>query len=260
MTKGSTPLSGPVVIFTGPTLPPADAAAMIDADIRPPAAQGDLLAAALDSRPRAICLIDGIFQSEPAVRHKEIMWALDQGIAVFGAASMGALRAAELSGYGMIGIGLIYRWYRRVVLAPDDAVAVVHGPPELGAPALSDGLINLRMTFKACRKHGAIDRATERRLVDVATRLPYRDRTRAAVLEAAHRDSLGPLPAIAEIDQHWRDQKRTDAVATVRRISVCQETDNWPQPPSTDSFEITDSWVDDLTDAGFSLDAIIDGL
>ena len=48
------------------------------------------------SRPPPILIIDGVFQSEPAVRHKEILWALSLGVPVVGAASMGALRAAEL--------------------------------------------------------------------------------------------------------------------------------------------------------------------
>ena len=47
-------------------------------------------------RPRQSLIIDGSFQSQPAVRHKEILWALSRGIPVIGAASMGALRAAEL--------------------------------------------------------------------------------------------------------------------------------------------------------------------
>jgi hypothetical protein len=46
-----------------------------------------------------------IFDSTPAVLHKEILWAMDRGVGVSGAASMGALRAAELHWYGMVGVG-----------------------------------------------------------------------------------------------------------------------------------------------------------
>lgn len=244
----------PIALFTGPTLPPGDAAGMIEADIRPPAAQGDLIAVILATRPRAIGLIDGVFQSQPAVRHKEILWAISRGIPVFGAASMGALRAAELAGYGMIGVGLIYRWYRRTPLAPDDAVAVLHGPTELGAAALSDALINLRMTLKACRRHGALDRVTERALVKIAERLPYRERTRTAVLDAARAEGLGPLPAADVVDRCWRDQKRDDAEALVRKLADCRSKGRWPAAPVHGTFETTDAWAEDLIDAGFSLD------
>jgi len=114
----------PILVFLGSTLRLAEAAPVLDAIYLQPVAQGDILLAAHAFRPRAMVLIDGQFEDRPAVRHKEILWAMAQGIVVIGAASMGALRAAELSEFGMIGVGLIYRWYRRWRLAPDDAVAV----------------------------------------------------------------------------------------------------------------------------------------
>ena len=70
----------------------------------------------------------------PTVWHKEILWAMAQGIHVFGAASIGALRAAELDAFGMRGIGRIYEAFRDGVLEDDDEVAVLHGPEELGYP------------------------------------------------------------------------------------------------------------------------------
>lgn len=63
-------------------------------------------------RPKRICLIDGEFRQALAVQHKEIVFALLQGVLCIGAASMGALRAAELHRYGMIGIGRIFAMYR----------------------------------------------------------------------------------------------------------------------------------------------------
>src|SRR5688572_32760283 len=50
------------------------------------------------------------------------------GVRVFGAASMGALRAAELQPFGMIGVGQVFQAYRRGHLTDDDEVAVAHGP------------------------------------------------------------------------------------------------------------------------------------
>ena len=121
------PEAGGILVFLGPTLPLSDAQAALDATFLRPAGQGDVLLAAHAFRPRAMVLIDGEFEHRPAVRHKEILWAMAQGIVMIGAASMGALRAAELHGFGMIGVGAIYRWYRRFPLAPDDAVAVQSG-------------------------------------------------------------------------------------------------------------------------------------
>jgi hypothetical protein len=66
----------------------------------------------LQYSPKQIVLIDGVFHQSLAVWHKEIVYALLEGIVCIGAASMGALRAAELWRYGMVGVGKIFEMYR----------------------------------------------------------------------------------------------------------------------------------------------------
>src|SRR5690606_2131731 len=114
-----------VVVFAGPSIGRDAAPAGRDWDWRPPAAQGDVYRAAL-GRPRAIAFIDGFFHGVPAVWHKEILWALAQGIHVLGASSMGALRAAELADFGMRGVGGIFRDFRDGVLTDAEAVVVLY--------------------------------------------------------------------------------------------------------------------------------------
>src|SRR5216117_4482239 len=104
-----------VFIFTGPTISPVEASAELKAVYLPPAAEGDVYRVALH-RPQAIGIIDGYFQSVPTVRHKEILWAMSCGIHVFGSASMGALRAAELLPFGMEGVGAVFEFYRDGIL------------------------------------------------------------------------------------------------------------------------------------------------
>jgi hypothetical protein len=91
------------VVFAGPTIPADEIRAIVDAVCLPPVAHGDVYRVSLE-RPRAIGIIDGYFERQPAVWHKEILWALNEGIHVFGSASMGALRAAELAPFGMVGV------------------------------------------------------------------------------------------------------------------------------------------------------------
>src|SRR5436305_3085254 len=112
------------VVFAGPTLPPRlrrDGETLWE--WRPPVRQGDVYRAALTG-PAAIGIIDGYFEVVPTVWHKEILWAMAQGIHLFGAASIGALRAAELDSFGMRGVGRIYEAYRDGILEDDDEVAV----------------------------------------------------------------------------------------------------------------------------------------
>ncbi|MBP5873147.1 hypothetical protein F3K24_43140, partial [Streptomyces sp. LBUM 1485] len=45
-------------------------------------------------------IIDGLYHQAPALRHKEIIAAMARGVRVIGAASIGALRAAELAPFG----------------------------------------------------------------------------------------------------------------------------------------------------------------
>ncbi|WP_442815024.1 TfuA-like protein [Streptomyces sp. NBC_01775] len=101
----------------------------------PPVRHGDLLAS--HACPGDLVLvIDGVFHSAAPVRHKEILWLLARGVAVAGAASMGALRAAELYPYGMRGVGRIFAMYQEGTIdsgSPGTAHGVPREPPPRGS-------------------------------------------------------------------------------------------------------------------------------
>ena len=137
-----------VMVFTGPTISAEDAAAHLDATYLPPAEQGDVYRAARE-RPLVIGIVDGSFERIPAVFHKEILWAMREGIHVFGAASMGALRAAELADFGMVGVGAVFEAYRSGALTDDDEVAVAHATKEASFSASSEAMVNIRATLAA---------------------------------------------------------------------------------------------------------------
>lgn len=221
------------VVFLGPSLPLDEAREICDADYRPPVAQGDLLRAAVDSPP-AIAMIDGVFKDVPTVRHREILWVMASGIPVFGASSMGALRAAELDVAGMIGVGLIYRWYRRFPLLPDDAVAVTHAPPELGSVPLSHALVDMRRWLRAALRKGQITVAEHDRAVKKAASLPFADRK---MPDAGYFRPLLP------------SQKSKDARALLARLAGHQTRRDWPRP-KTAAVPVVHAWLDDLADAG----------
>ncbi len=83
------------VVFAGPSLPDREAAANSGSiDFRAPAALGAVRKAVL-AGASVIGLVDGVFENVASVWHKGILYALSEGVQVFGAASMGALRAAE---------------------------------------------------------------------------------------------------------------------------------------------------------------------
>ena len=211
-----------VVVFLGPTMPAEDAATLLPAEYRPPASRGDVYAAAR-ANPWAIGIVDGYFHRVPSVLHKEILWAIAQGIQVYGAASMGALRAAELERFGMTGVGSVFEEFRDGTLTDDDEVAVAHGPAEAGYLVGSEAMVNIRATLADGVRAGVLTAALADRLIEVSKNTFYPRRTWERLLEDA--ESTGAPPSELRLLAEWLprgrvDRKRLDAVALLRRIAA----------------------------------------
>ena len=172
------------VVFLGPTLDRRSAAEVLDADYRPPAMQGDVLRAVLGGAS-VIGLIDGYFERVPSVWHKEILFALAQGVPVYGASSMGALRASELHSFGMRGIGAIFRCYHDGENEDDDEVAIQHGPAEVGYSPLSEAMVNIRATVATAVAAGVLKCEFATQLLNIAKSTHYKERTYARLVDDA---------------------------------------------------------------------------
>jgi hypothetical protein len=232
-----------VYVFTGPTISAAEARVELEANYLPPAAEGDVYRVSLE-KTRAIGIIDGYFHFTPAIRHKEILWAMSHGIHVFGSASMGALRAAELAAFGMEGVGTIFEQYRDGILEDDDEVALVHGPPETGFRAGSEAMVNIRQTLQAAEDESVISPTTQLSLVRIAKETYYPDRNYFALLGQAEEAAL-PVEELERL-RRWLpggqvNQKRKDAIAMLRLIRERLATD-WKPKVVTYSFEHTAMW------------------
>jgi hypothetical protein len=198
-------------VFLGPTLAVSEAREILPAEYLPPAARGDVYRVGL-RQPRAIGIIDGYFRDQPSILHKEILWALSRGIRVYGSASMGALRAAELAAFGMRGIGWIFTAYCAGELTDDDEVAVVHAPEELQYQQLSVALVNIRRTMEAAYDAGVIDAAECRNCTIIAKRMFYADRTYQKLLDNIEKAGLACLGRLRDwISLSNVDQKLLDA-------------------------------------------------
>jgi hypothetical protein len=205
------------VVFLGPSLDRREAAALLPADYRPPAARGDLSRAAREGA-RVIGLVDGVFFQESSVGHREILAALKAGVHVVGASSMGALRAAELHTLGMEGVGEVYRMYRDGVLVSDDEVALAFDPETF--MALSEPLVNIRATLTRAEADGIIGYLDSEALLSVASSLYYPDRTYPRIVRVA-KAAVDPrtLSRFARwVETGAVDLKRSDAVLALQRI------------------------------------------
>jgi hypothetical protein len=240
------------LVFLGPTLTAEEAEHVLPATYVPPASQGSIILGVQRHSPSAILLIDGVFQGEPAVRHKEILWAISRGVPVFGAASMGAIRAAELCRHGMVGVGLIFRWYRRFTLLSDDAVAVLHGPAELGSRAVTHSLVDLQRTARRAEREGLFDKATRIRLVSAAAALNFRDRTLSSMVDQAATDRLD-RSARAKLKEMLSGcfvaQKKIDAVSALRLLIHLEEEQRLPARPKSE-FVTTTAFLLDMRHTG----------
>lgn len=204
------------IVFVGPTLPAAEAQRLLpDATIAPPVAVGEVFALLRTRGLRRLAIIDGYFERMAAVWHKELLLALEGGIEVWGASSMGALRAAELSPFGMRGVGAIYRAFARGVYTADDEVAVAHLPVEAGYRAVSDALVNLRAGIARCPGLTAPVRA---KLVELARARFYRERTLAQLVADARAAGLPKRQVAALAAQPVPDQKAADARLLLRTL------------------------------------------
>ena len=207
-------------IFAGPTISSVEASAELKAEYLPPAAEGDVYRAAL-RRPQAIGIIDGYFQSVPTVRHKEILWAMSRGIHVFGSASIGALRAAELFPFGMEGVGAVFEMYRDGILNDDDEVAVAHGPAQTGFVSASEAMVNIRQTMRKAERLSIISTDLRVSLETIGKELFYPDRNYSTVLRQALEDgsSQAELKRLQQwLPNHRINQKREDALLMLRVI------------------------------------------
>lgn len=211
-------------VFLGPSLPVDEARALCDAIVLPPAAVGDVYRLVRDARPARIAIVDGYFERMAAVWHKEILHALEARVAVYGAASMGALRAAELAPFGMIGVGRVFAAFRRGALVDDDEVAVAHLPGEHGFAPVSTALVELRAGLALARRRGAIGARVHDRLVALAAARFYRERSWDQLVADARAAGIGarPLARLASVvaaSPRAVDVKAADARALLRRLA-----------------------------------------
>jgi hypothetical protein len=215
MSKGADRSS--VVAFVGPSLDARTARALCGGVVLPPARQGDVWRA-LTLRPKVIALVDGVFEAQPSVWHRELLCALASGVAVYGAASMGALRAAELYEFGMVGVGRIFQWVLSGELVDDSDVALLHADGDHGFRPLTVPYVNVRYAVERAEEEGVLGRGEGQRLLDVAKDTFYQERTWPLLRKAM--ESRWRAPTRAAWDRFQRrglpDLKEEDARACLK--------------------------------------------
>ena len=202
-----------IIVYTGLSLPFDDAKEILDSRdgveviYKRPIQRGDL-SLALKENPDIIAIIDGVFHQNSAVGHKEILNAINKGITVYGASSMGALRASELDSLGMIGVGYCYEQYASGNVDSDDEVAVMLDSESL--EALSIPLISMRYVFNNAVEENIIDESEKDELMSITkkTFYPKRNYSQTLAKSSLDNDKKGEL---IDFIRQSKDIKKEDA-------------------------------------------------
>ena len=181
-----------IIVYAGLSLPFDEAKGILDSTdnveviYKRPIQRGDL-GQALKEHPDIIAIIDGVFHQNSAVGHKEILNAMNNGIKVYGASSMGALRASELDTLGMIGVGYVYNQYATGEVDSDDDVAVMLDSETL--EAISVPLINMKYVFTNAVSENIITDDEKEELLKIAKKTYYPQRNYAKTLSESDLDN-----------------------------------------------------------------------
>jgi len=227
-----------ILCFIGLSISPEEAGLKLNATYFGPVIGGDIPAAIAEYHPRAIGIIDGLFHTQPAVLHKDILYALSLGIEVFGAASIGALRAAELHEFGMIGVGEIYQRFASGEWVGDDEVAVpcVFNPRHGWLVAEGyEPLVNIRATIECAVQRGVVSPEVAGQIIGRAMSLCFMERHWDVVLDAKYYGANAPaLQSLrVSLNELRVDIKKNDALSLLEAIRVWSACDDGSHPNGT---------------------------
>jgi hypothetical protein len=183
-----------IIVFAGPSLPKRPDLTwkplLEQVQLRPPAQHGDLLAV-MNERPRTLVLLDGYYfdgcnHIVPAVKPEELLSALGARVKIIGAASMGAIYAAELSQYGITGIGQVFEWFRDGILQGSDELVILHLPEEFGYQHMTIALVEIRYALQQLVNEQIISTTASQSFIQATKELPFTERSSDVILQLAY--------------------------------------------------------------------------
>ncbi|MDO5822976.1 TfuA-related McrA-glycine thioamidation protein [Methanobrevibacter sp.] len=209
-----------VIIYTGLSLSFDEAKSILDSNgdieviYKRPIKRGDLIHD-IKENPDIIGIIDGVFHQNSAVGHREILDVMKRGIKVFGASSMGALRASELDSLGMEGIGYCYNEYASGNITSDDDVAVMLDSETL--ESLSVPLISMDYVFTNAVGENIITPDEKEELIRITKETYYPKRNYAKTLSESGLNE-NKKAKLVDFIRTSKDIKKEDAKELILHI------------------------------------------
>jgi hypothetical protein len=202
-------------IYAGLSLTARDVARVLPGALAAPPIKRGELGADLAAGYQVIGIVDGEFHQALAVTPTEVLDALRCGVKVYGASSMGALRAVELEPFGMIGSGEIFEALRARPYFADDHLGQIYLEGHGEAPSLP--MVELALQLQARRRAGRIDATKARRIERAYLRMHFAERSLAALRARFASDPVA-LCAIRSLGGRTASVKRRDGLGLLRLI------------------------------------------
>ncbi len=208
-----------VLVFAGPSLTRATKLKYPQYEFRSPALQGDIANAVEFSTHTHLLIIDGFYKSVPSIWHKEIIYAIENQKIVIGAASLGAIRAAELDKYGMLGKGKIYQWYKEGEITKDPDVAVAHGSADEDYRCFTVPIVNIKSTLE--QSSNDYTSSEIECTLDIARSIFFERRTiRSLCKKLESSNIVGKEKILEDLKNHFIDQKQKDCEEALEWITT----------------------------------------
>jgi len=206
-------------VFTGPTLSHQDAGAVLPhAELRPPITVADLPEALADGVD-VVAIIDGAFVQSYSANPTQLIECLRSGMAIYGAASAGVLRAVETERFGMRGIGQIFALFKAGYQAEDELL-MSYDPDTL--EALTVPMINVRYALDNAVAATVITPDDRVALGRVAKSQYFAQRTYRSIATDARRsmprETVDRFQTFVAEKGDDLDLKRLDALVCLREI------------------------------------------
>jgi hypothetical protein len=206
-----------IVVFVGPSAP-REKTFPSEAIVPGPALRGALEALAEPSRTLVV-LCDVAFFQRAAPTHVELKNFINRGGFLIGAASAGALRAAEFREPAVTGVGYVYDAVRAGLLTDDSELAV--GMREDNSEPLTVSLIDVRRLLSLARSFG-IQANVLQECFQIARDLYFLHRTPGRLVNAWRSADHETTTVLEHLMSHtaWR-AKEADACEAVEVACAC---------------------------------------
>lgn len=213
-------------IFLGPSLDTNQAQSILpEALFLGPVQCGDILKV-LRLQPETIVIIDGYFDNVPSVWHKEILFAIECGVEIFGTSSMGALRASELYQFGVKPFGKVCKKFQSGEIVSDDEVAVLHTSEKNGYQTITQSLVDIREILNNAKRDQVITSELYEYLLKVAKKTHYKQRILTKLIRDAAISKDIKSSLLDWLSFNKFSQKQSDAINLLTFLANRKDLDN----------------------------------